>query len=114
MIEDLGHVFAGSLGSFVDLQNESANIVMDCALVDIDLADGRSGINAVTWLSDRKIPCLFVTGQVELAARYSDCVFGVIDKPVTEAALAAGLQKIESELDTRKNLRPSMKVLGPP
>lgn len=97
MIEDLGHVFAGSLESFVDLQNQVAHFSMDCALVDIDLADGPSGPLAVTWLSDRGIPSVFVTGQQAAAARYDELAVGVVDKPITELALAAALETVGNE-----------------
>lgn len=91
MIEDLGHVFAGSLDSFVDLQSESPIEDMDCALVDIDLADGPSGPSAVEWLSARGVPCAFVTGQEAMAARCADTALAVVVKPITEASLAAAL-----------------------
>ncbi len=83
MIEDLGHVFAGSLDSFVDLQTESP--------VDIDLADGPSGPSAVEWLTAKGVPCAFVTGQEAMAARFADTAVAVVAKPITEAALAAAL-----------------------
>jgi CheY-like chemotaxis protein len=91
MIEDLGHVFAGSLDSFVDLQSESPVDDMDCALVDIDLADGPSGPSAVEWLTAKGVPCAFVTGQEAMAARFADSAVAVVAKPITEAALAAAL-----------------------
>ncbi len=52
MIEDLGHVFAGSAGSFADLIADFDTLEIDGALVDIDLADGRTGPLAATWLGD--------------------------------------------------------------
>ncbi|WP_244495128.1 hypothetical protein [Bosea sp. Root483D1] len=43
MIEDIGHVFAGSLSSFAELKASFSKIAMDGALIDIDLADGTTG-----------------------------------------------------------------------
>lgn len=55
MIEDLGHVFAGSLSSFAELKASFSELVMDCALVDIDLADGPTGPEAAEWLMNKGI-----------------------------------------------------------
>lgn len=95
MIEDLGHIFAGSLTSFVDLQAHGSKFAMDCALVDVDLADGASGPEAVSWLVDRGIPSAFVTGQVTVAARHSQISTGIVSKPICEEALAAILALFE-------------------
>lgn len=91
MIEDLGHVFAGALESFDDLLNRAPAIEMDCALVDIDLADGATGPAAAAWLSARGIPSVFVTGQEAIAAQHPDICVGIVPKPITDAALAEAL-----------------------
>ena len=98
MIQDLGHVFAGSLESFVDLKEQVAHFSMDCALVDIDLADGPSGPLAVKWLSDRGIPSIFVTGQQPAAAQCDETAIGIVGKPITELALAAALGTVGDQL----------------
>lgn len=59
MIEDLGHVFAGSLSSFAELEASFGELAMDCALVDIDLADGATGPEAAEWLLNKGIPSIF-------------------------------------------------------
>lgn len=92
MIEDLGHVFAGSLDSFAELQKQFASLEMDGALVDIDLADGATGPQAAAWLQERGIPAIFVTGQRQVAAEHSDVSLGTITKPVSSSELAAKLE----------------------
>lgn len=92
MIEDLGHVPTLTLASFADLQ-ALESIDVDCALIDIDLVDGRTGPDAARWLKERKIPGLFVTGQYEIASRHSDLVEGILIKPVSSATLSAQLEK---------------------
>jgi AmiR/NasT family two-component response regulator len=62
MVEDLGHVFVGSARSFADLVKELNTVEVDGVLVDIDLADGRTGPAAAMWLRERGIPSIFVTG----------------------------------------------------
>lgn len=99
MIEDLGHRFAGSLESFSDLQKQALHFSMDCALIDIDLADGRSGPSAADWLSERGIPCVFVTGQEAIAAQYARSVVDVVAKPISERTLAAALVTLRKAIE---------------
>ena len=92
IIEDLGHVFAGSSDSFASLWQDVAEIQFDGALVDIDLADGSTGPQAAAWLYARGIPTIFVTGQERTAAQYRDVCIAVITKPISRSELA---EKIE-------------------
>lgn len=100
MIEDLGHVFAGSAASFAELTAEFHRLDFDAALVDIDLADGRTGPDAAAWLQERGVPSMFVTGQAEVADEHPEAALGTISKPVLEKALADKLELL------RKHLRP--------
>lgn len=92
MIEDLGHIFAGSAISFTDLVEKQDLGGIDGVLVDIDLADGRTGPDAAIWLSGQGIPSIFVTGQEAIAAEYSQVVLATIGKPVSEIELAEKLE----------------------
>ncbi|WP_458757741.1 response regulator [Afipia sp. TerB] len=94
MIEDLGCIFAGSVGSFAELKAEFENFEIDGALVDVDLADGSTGPAAAAWLQERGIPSIFVTGQVDAAVEHSSEVLGTITKPVLLEDLAAKLKLI--------------------
>jgi CheY-like chemotaxis protein len=96
MIEDSGHLFVAALESFSELKEQLGDMTVDCVLVDIDLADGRTGPDAAVWLSDRGIPALFVTGQESLARDLRHLVVGVVAKPVSIGALKAGLEQIVS------------------
>ena len=97
MIEDLGHIFAGSAISFADLVKRQDLGRLDGVLVDIDLADGRTGPDAAIWLSRQGIPSIFVTGQEALAAAHSQVVLAIMGKPVSEIELA---EKLELFRDT--------------
>ena len=98
MIEDLGHVFAGSSASFMELQQRVSTIEMDCALVDIDLADGASGPSAAAWLLSRGIPCAFVTGQEAVAARFPEISVATVGKPINKASLVVALDHLRIAL----------------
>lgn len=101
MIEDLGHIFSGSLSSFTELKASFGEFVMDCALVDIDLADGPTGPQAAEWLLNKGIPSIFVTGQVEIAAQFSQVSLGTIVKPVADKDMAAKLELFRLAIATK-------------
>jgi hypothetical protein len=61
-------------------------------LVDIDLADGRTGPAASAWLHDRGIPALFVTGQDLIAGEHPTTALGLVKKPVSASDLAEKLE----------------------
>jgi AmiR/NasT family two-component response regulator len=92
MIEELGHTFVGFFASFAELQGTFDALDIDGALVDIDLADGRTGPAAAAWLLERGIPSIFVTGQSSVAAEYPQLVLGTITKPMSADDLAEHLQ----------------------
>lgn len=95
MLEDLGHVFAGAADSFAELVRTVGALDIDGVLVDIDLADGRTGPAAAEWLRERGIPSLFVTGQEEIAAQYAGSALGLVKKPIAIADLAEKLKLVE-------------------
>jgi CheY-like chemotaxis protein len=88
MIEDLGHVSAGSLSSFAELKEKFESLRFDAALVDIDLVDGPTGPEAAAWLQKRGIPAIFVTGQTQVAAQHQDISLGFIEKPISPSDFA--------------------------
>jgi CheY-like chemotaxis protein len=91
LLEELGYVFAGSMGSFADLKRNFAALEMDAALIDIDLADGRTGPDAAAWLRKRGIPSIFVTGQDMTADANASLVLGTIRKPIEATEFASKL-----------------------
>jgi DNA-binding LytR/AlgR family response regulator len=95
MVEDLGHIFAGSLASFSDLKASIDQIEMDAALIDIDLADGATGPAAAAWLHERGIVSVFVTGQEHIAAEHTAVSLGTISKPIQLNDFAAKLDLLQ-------------------
>lgn len=92
MIEDLGHIFVGSASSFSELVEIIDGLQVDGVLVDIDLADGRTGPDAAAWLHERGIPALFVTGQELIAAEFPSTALALVKKPVLVPDLAEKLE----------------------
>lgn len=96
MIEDLGHIFVGSASSFSELVEVIDELQVDGVLVDIDLADGRTGPDAAAWLHERGIPALFVTGQELIAAEFPSTALALVKKPVLVPDLAEKLELFRS------------------
>jgi AmiR/NasT family two-component response regulator len=96
MIEDLGHIFVGSASSFSELVEVIDELRVDGVLVDIDLADGRTGPDAAAWLHERGIPALFVTGQELIAAEFPSTALALVKKPVLVPDLAEKLELFRS------------------
>lgn len=71
-------------------------------LVDIDLADGRTGPVAAKWLRDRGIPSIFVTGQEAIAAEHPETALATIGKPVSDTELAEKLELFRRTKATSK------------
>ena len=93
MIEDFGHLPALTLSSFAELE-AIPQLAIDCALIDIDLADGRTGPTAARWLHNKGIPCIFVTGQKDIADANAEFVEGCVIKPVSPERLASALLQL--------------------
>jgi CheY-like chemotaxis protein len=91
LLEELGYAFAGSMASFADLKRNFAELEMDAALIDLDLADGRTGPDAAAWLRKRGIPSIFVTGQDMTADANASLVLGTIRKPIASTEFASKL-----------------------
>jgi DNA-binding response OmpR family regulator len=89
--ESAGHVFAGSAARSDDAKRAFGILEFDLALIDIDLADGRTGGEVAEWLRARGCPSLFVTGQEQLAEQYAGVSLGIIPKPVSELRLRRAL-----------------------
>jgi DNA-binding LytR/AlgR family response regulator len=95
LIEDAGHVLVGFADSFSQLKADPVVKNIDGALVDIDLADGRTGPDAAAWLKEQGIPSIFVTGQQDVADLYADRVIAVIIKPIVAEDFADKVQRLD-------------------
>ncbi len=96
LIEEAGHVLVGFADSFSQLKADPVVADIDGALVDIDLADGRTGPDAAAWLKQRGIPSIFVTGQQDVADIYADRVVAVVIKPIVADEFAHKIRLLRS------------------
>jgi DNA-binding response OmpR family regulator len=98
LIEEAGHVFVGFADSFSQLKADPAIAGIDGALVDIDLADGRTGPDAAAWLKGQGIASIFVTGQQDVATLYADRVLGVVAKPISSDELVGKINLLYGQI----------------
>ncbi|WP_457107923.1 response regulator [Methylobacterium sp. P5_C11] len=97
LLEDLGYVFVAGFESFSDLKEEFSGLEFDAALVDIDLADGRTGPSAAAWLLGRGIPTIFVTGQEQIADQHREIAIATIRKPISRDEFKDKMQFLGSK-----------------
>ena len=95
MIIDSGHIFVGVLESFIQLKRQFASLNFDAALVDIDLADGRTGPLAAQWLKQHSVPVIFVTGQDTVAEEFEFLARAIVRKPINEFHLINAIEVVE-------------------
>jgi len=98
LIEEAGHRFAGLATSFSEVRVLFEQRHFDLALVDIDLADGRTGGDIAEWLKVRGRATLFITGQDELARAFDHLSLGIIAKPVSERELVDALHRVQDRI----------------
>ena len=58
-------------------------------LVDLDLEYKAAGIDLARQLQDLNVPCIYLTGQQELARSHPELALGLISKPVLPQSLVA-------------------------
>ena len=94
-LDDAGYAVAGPVGTgqaALDLA-EAGGVAM--GLVDVDLLHGESGIDLARRLTqEHGIPCVFVTGQMDEAARHPDAGLGVLTKPVGAEPLVKTVEAV--------------------
>jgi len=93
-VESAGHVVVGTAASrkaAFDIIDETEP---DFAFVDVHLTDGPSGIDIGRRLAERKIPFVFVTGNVKRIPEDFVGAIGAIEKPYTMHGLQNALSYI--------------------
>jgi DNA-binding NarL/FixJ family response regulator len=98
MVAMAGHE---AIGQADDLDSTMAAIATqrpDVALVDIQLAQGCSGIDVAAALMAQGIPVVFATGNC-ISLDRSDIALGCLQKPITDRALATTLAVIAAVLN---------------
>ncbi len=103
-LEDAGFEVLGPAPSAADAFALVADAGCDCALVDIDLADGRTGPDIAAAMVDKYgATAIFMSGQRDLAFDYTDHAIGLLRKPVDPMTLVDAVNAVRR---LRKNQAP--------
>lgn len=81
------------------------NHQIDALLLDIDLGEGKSGLESYSILRFRgvQLPTVIVTGNVPDASYTSDLgIVDVLQKPFTPQRFRQGIEKLRSHIDYQK------------
>ena len=95
-IEEFGHVSLGRHGRSVSAIEAAGTLRPDVALVDLNLADGRTGIFVVQRLKQMGVACIIISAEVRYHAETFDA-HTILEKPVHPGLLRAALNRILDE-----------------
>jgi CheY-like chemotaxis protein len=106
MLEDLGHHVCGTADTAIKGMEECAFNRPDLVMVDLNLAEGRTGLALVNTLADLSIPSVIVSGETQTLPR-TTWAKAVVSKPFSEAILAQALAAVEADLQSRVAIDPT-------
>src|SRR3954468_24886024 len=108
-LAEAGHEIVGIAADAHEAIELAGNMHPDLALVDVQLANGTSGIDAAReMLAQHNVRSLFVTSKYD-AARAEDIAVGYVRKPHSGYDLIAAIQAAEDYLKIKK-LTPCAKL----
>ena len=111
-VESAGHVVVGTAASLKAAFDIIETSVPEFAFVDVHLSDGPSGIDIGRRLADRKIPFVFVTGNVRRIPDDFVGALGAIEKPYTMNGLQNALTYITATVAGLEAAAPSGLILS--
>lgn len=100
LMEDLGHIVVADAASLFDVQAMNDNLQPDLALVDIQLAQGTSGLDVCRLLRRRWANTLvvFVTSNPGKIPSDYEGGHGVIQKPFSKNGILSAMRYLEEGL----------------
>lgn len=93
-----GHDVVGIADDVVSTVSESARTHPQLAFVDIQLANGTSGLDAATELQKNGVICIFLTANPPNGPR-PDLALGCLPKPFSDKALQGTLEIAEAVIE---------------
>lgn len=94
-IEDLGHVSCGIATTADEALGLAQADAPDVALVDVHLADGKTGPQIGQELAKRGVRVVFVTANPRVLGNGVPGALGVLEKPIDERAVAEVISWLE-------------------
>jgi DNA-binding NarL/FixJ family response regulator len=102
-LAEAGHEIVGIAADAHEATELAGNMHPDLALVDVQLANGTSGIDAAReMLAQHNVRSLFVTSQDDAARAAKDIAVGYLRKPHSGYDLIAAIQEAEGYLKIKK------------
>ena len=96
-LTDAGHEVVGTADTLVEAIALIEETRPDLALVDIQLAEGASGIEVARELNERGIPCVFATGNCPGSDRAD--ALGCLHKPFNHIQLVGAVTAVSAVLN---------------
>lgn len=93
IVADLGHSLAGTADMAEPALRGCLQSGADLALVDLDLADGPTGLGLVRDLAHHGIPSIVVSGQVATVPP-GHLAAALVAKPIDERVLAGAIASV--------------------
>ena len=98
LLEIEGYEVVGIADDLASAVNEAERTRPQLALVDIQLAQGDSGLDAAAELQKRGVICIFVTGNPPIEPR-PDLALGCLPKPFSDVGLADAIKIAEAVIE---------------
>lgn len=90
LIENMGHDVVGVADDVISALNKAKRTAPQLAFVDIQLANGASGLDAAAELQKIGVVCIFLTGNPPRGPR-PDLALGCLPKPYSDKSLAGAI-----------------------
>jgi two-component system, response regulator PdtaR len=103
ILEDLGHHVSGTADTAESGIHECVASKPDLVMVDLNLADGRTGLALVNTLADLCIPSVIVSGETHTLPK-ATWAKAVVSKPFDEALIAQALAAVEADFQHHVSL----------
>ncbi|HVG46959.1 MAG TPA: response regulator, partial [Rubellimicrobium sp.] len=97
MLEDLGHHICATVDTSTKAVQQCGRTKPDLVMVDLNLADGRTGLGLVHSLADLCIPSVIVSGETHTLPE-TTWAKAVVSKPFNENLIAQALADVEADL----------------
>ena len=97
ILQSNGIAVSGCASNIAEAQDIVRERECNFALVDINLADGDSGLSLASWLAEQNIPSLHVSGNCP-ADRDATSAVGCLRKPFNPGDLIGSLKAVQAVL----------------